>query len=180
MAFLSTMRNETRDTLLTAAAYVALFLVVALIVGFFGVRLLGLLIVVVVVAYLALKKTEYALWLTVAAMFFPIDFEGALGLTFQVTPTRLFGGLLVFAVFLNYRKYDWGRLKQGGGIFFGAVALLLWGAVTLLLNDGSTIGSYISEVLPSIIIMMMIILIIDTRALIGRLIMVITVKLRSG
>ena len=155
-----------------AIAYLGLFSITAWFVWRFGAIALGSLVVFGFFTYLAINKPFTILLITIATIFFPANFEKALGQNFPITPTRLFGIMLLLAIATHFNRLSWQYLKSNKTVVI-AVVLLLWGAFTDLVSYPEYITTFIINSMPSLIVLIAIVLFIKKREDLNKLLLVI-------
>jgi O-antigen ligase len=155
-----------------AIAHLGLFCVTAWFVWRFGAIALGSLVIFGFLTYLAINKPFYILLLTIATIFFPANFEKALGQNFPITPTRLFGIMLLLAIITHFNRANWQYLKSNKTVVI-AVVLLLWGAFTDLVSYPEYIATFLIDTIPSLIVLAAIVLFVEKRADLNKLLVVI-------
>ncbi|HBZ86349.1 MAG: hypothetical protein A2509_10635 [Candidatus Edwardsbacteria bacterium RIFOXYD12_FULL_50_11] len=155
-----------------AIAYLVLFGVTAWFVWRFGAIALGSLVILSFFTYLAIKKPFYILLVTLATIFFPANFEQALGQTFPITPTRIFGLMLLLAIATHFNRSRWQNLKSNRTTAI-AVVLVLWGAFTDLVSYPEYIGTFIIDTIPSLIVLAAVVLFVENREELNKVLAVI-------
>ena len=155
-----------------ALAYLGLFCITTWFVWRFGAIALGSLVVFGIFTYLAIKKPLLILLLTLATIFFPANFEKALGQTFPITPTRIFGLMLLLAIATHFNRASWQNLKSNRTTSI-AVVLVLWGAFTDLISYTEYINTYIIDTAPSLIVLAAIVMFVKKREDLDKLLLVI-------
>ena len=155
-----------------ALAHIGLFCITAWFVWRFGAIALGSLVIFGFLTYLAINKPFSILLLTLATIFFPANFENALRQNFPITPTRLFGIMLLLAIFTHLNQSSWSYLKNNKTVIMAAV-LLLWGTFTDLVSYPEYIVTFIIDTIPSLIVLAAIVLFVEKREDLNKLLLVI-------
>ena len=155
-----------------AFAYAGLFFITAWFVWRFGAIALGSLVIFGFLTYLAINKPLSILLLTLATIFFPANFEKVLGQNFPITPTRLFGIMLLLAIATHFNRLSWQYLKSNKTVVI-AVVLLLWGAFTDLVSYPEYISTYIIDAMPSLIVLTAIVLFVRKKENLNKLLLMI-------
>ena len=133
---------------------------------------MGSLVIFGFLSYLAINRPFSILLLTLATIFFPANFEKALGQNFPITPTRLFGIMLLLAIATHFNSLSWQYLKSNRTVII-AFILLLWGAFTDLISYPEYIVTFIIDTIPSLIVLAAIVLFVEKREDLDKLLLVI-------